>query len=266
MKPFQTIGHYLTTWLALTRQAFLVELTNRFSSLLFLVGKTVRFLMFLFILDLVVKKTQVLAGYTWAQAVFFYLTFNLIDITAQLFFRGIYHFRFKILSGEFDFFLLKPLNPLFLVLTSHTDLLDLITLIPLLFYTTFFASRHFSPSPLQLVLFLLLFFNGLIIALAIHIIVAAVGILTLEVDHTIWVYRDLSKMARFPVEIYPFLLRQLLTFVVPIAVMINFPAKAFFGLLSPAGLLFAFLAAALLLFFSLRLWRFALTRYTSASS
>ena len=117
-----------------------------------------------------------------------------------------------------------------------------------------------------MVVYILLLVNSLLIASAFHILVLSLGILTLEVDNTITVYRDLSSMGRFPIDIYRQPLRGFLTYIIPIGLMMTLPAKALTGLASSAGVLTAFLFGMVLFYLSVRFWRFALKGYTSASS
>jgi len=263
----KTLKKYLKVWIKTTLAVFSADLANRFGAFVFILGKVLRFLFFLGFLYLLVGKTKVLAGYSLSQIVFFFLTFNLIDITAQLFLRGVYYFRSKLISGNFDLTLVQPINPLFKTLTAHTDVLDLITLIPLTAFLIFFAiTQGLVFSFTSVVLYLALVSNALFLALSFHIIVLAFGIITLEVDHLIWMYRDFSGLGRIPVDIYKGMLRSFLTFVIPVGVLMTFPAKALMGLLSTKMVFFSFLLAFFLLFCSLRFWNFALKRYSSASS
>ena len=108
--------------------------------------------------------------------------------------------------------------------------------------------------------------NGLVIATGFHILVLALAIMTTEVDHAIMIYRDLTSMGRVPVDIYQEPLRGIITFVIPIGIMMTFPAKALFGLLTPGMVALAVIVGVGFLVVCLRLWRFALTQYASASS
>jgi ABC-2 type transport system permease protein len=108
-----------------------------------------------------------------------------------------------------------------------------------------------------------LIINAFIIATAFHILVLAFGIVSTEVDHTILIYRDISKMGAFPVDIYKEPLRSVLTFIIPIGIMITFPAKALFGLLSIPMILLCFGISFTMLFISLWSWNKALQRYQS---
>lgn len=230
---------------------------------MFIIGKFIRFGFFLTLLILIGDNVNQVSGYTLQQLITFFLFFNFFDIIGQLFFRGIYWFRQQIISGEFDFRLIKPINPLFAALTRQTDLLDL----PLLFMITaylVYQARLLPITTLALVLFLTIL--AFLIITAIHISVAALGILTTEVDHTIMIYRDVSSMARVPTDIYVLPIRFLITFILPIGIAYNFPAKAFLGILSFQFILLSILIAITFFFLSLRFWNHALTKYSSASS
>jgi ABC-type uncharacterized transport system permease subunit len=228
-----------------------------------MLGKILRFLMFFFFVYFLVSKTKVLKGYGVDQAVFFYLTFNLIDTTSQLLFREVYRFRPLVVSGELDTVLVKPFHPFLRILVGGVDFLDLLMLLPYLLLTFFFASKFDSFSIAHLFQYFGLLINALVLATAFHIFVLALGILTTEVDHMIMIYRDLTSLGRFPMEIYKEPIRGIFTFIIPVGIMMSFPSKALFGLLSPSLILFAFLMSFLLLVSSLKLWGLAIKRYQS---
>lgn len=112
----------------------------------------------------------------------------------------------------------------------------------------------------------MLVLNGFLIAAAFHILVLALGIITTEIDHAIMIYRDITGMARFPVDIYKEPLRGLITFIIPIGVMMTFPAKALFGLLTPMFIIISFTIGLIFFYLSIMLWNYALSQYASASS
>lgn len=251
----------------LSLRAAQVQLLTRWGSFLFLLGKIVRFLLFFVFLFMVLSSAKTLAGYTQDKVILFFLVFNLVDIAIQFLFRGVYHFRSKIVSGDYDLDLLKPWPSFFRPVFGWSDILDFLTLIPLWGYFLWFvSSKNLFSSGLHFLSFLALFLNSLVLGFAFHLFVCTICILTTEIDHLVWVYRDLSNMARFPTDIYQKGVRFTLTFVVPVVILITFPAKALLGLLSLKGIVLAFLASGFLLLASLKFWRFALSRYSSASS
>lgn len=259
------VFRYIQIWVLMSRNAFLGVLTQRLSFAIFLFGKIVRFALYLGFLYFLVKGTNTLAGYSVNQTIFFFLTFSVIDVLAQFLFREVYRFRNLVVSGSFDLVLAKPVNALFRVLLGGADVIDLVT-IPPLFVVTWYVGSQLNPSFLDNTFYILLLINGLLISTAFHIAVLALGIITLEVDHAIMIYRDLVALGRLPIDIYKEPLRSALTFLIPVGIMISLPAKALMGLVSVSGVLLSFLLASLFMFISLKFWSYALKQYTSASS
>ena len=256
----------LRVWALYTNFSFQQVLTNRLLMVIFMAGKAIRILMFLLFLTFIFRGAADIAGYNRDQIVFFYLAFNFIDTSAQLFFREVYRFRPLVVSGNLDFVLFKPVNPLVRVLLGGADVMDLIMLGLIGIATVWFGVGFISGSLLHWLLFALLVINGIILSAAFHITVLGIGIITVSIDHLIMIYRDLTALMRIPVDLYIEPLRSLLTFVIPLGIMFTFPAKALMGLLSWQIILVSFVLALSALFVSLIFWRYSLRHYQSASS
>jgi len=262
---FQTLKKYFRFWFLTSKNAFLVTLSNKTVLLIFLVGKIIRFTFFFIFLYFLVGGAGGVKGYSVNQIAFFFLTFNLIDIMAQFLFRDVYRFRPKVVSGKLDLTLVKPINSLFVSLMGGADIIDLILIPPLLFVIVF-VGKSLDPTTIQIVFYILLIINGLLISTAFHIAVLGFGIITLEVDHAVMIYRDITNLGRFPVDIYKEPLKAALTYLIPVGIMITLPAKAFMGLVSPIGVIGSFVLGGVLMYLSIKFWNKALKSYTSASS
>jgi len=262
MKKFKK---YLKVWWIMSKNSFVMVISQKLSLFVFLTGKILRFTFFFLFLFFILKGAGTLAGYSGNQVIFFFLTFNIIDVISQFLFREVYRFRPMIVNGDFDFVMVKPINSLFRVLMGGADIIDLITIPPLVIATVYFGfllKLNFS----QVVIYLALIFNGLLIATALHIIVLSLAIVTMEIDHMVMIYKDITNLGRLPVDIYKQPLQTFLTYIIPVGVMMTLPAKAAMGLISPWGAISAFIVGIILIFISLKFWNFALTKYTSASS
>ena len=257
---------YIKLWFMMTGMVSQNTFVSRFGAVLFLLGKLIRFVFFLFFLLIIVSRTQAIVGYTLWQVILFYITFNLIDSLAQFFLREVYRFRNYVVSGDFDYFLTKPVPVLLRLLFGGSDILD----VPIILLSVGFIFAALSNiggvTITNLLIYLVLVINGLVISMSFHILVLAIGVLTAEVDNTLWLFRDITQMGRFPIDIYKNPLRQIITFIIPVGVMVTFPAKAAMGLLSFNIVLISLLVGGLTLYFSTRVWQFSLKRYTSASS
>jgi ABC-2 type transport system permease protein len=257
---------YFRLWWLYTLYTTQIAFISRVGVVIFIVGKLLRFFFFLFFLTAIVSKTKNIAGYSLWQIIFFYSTFNLIDTLPQFFMREVYRFRSLVVSGKLDFVFIKPISPLFRALFGGSDALDLSILTLSVFFIIFTSGKIGVITPISVILYFMLIVNAFIIALAFHIFVVSMGILTTEVDNTIMLYRDLTQMGRFPVDIYRQPLQTIITFVIPIGIMMTFPAKAMMGLLSTQWIILSFAIAAMLLTISLLFWKYSLKQYTSASS
>lgn len=257
---------YIRIWWKLTVSSFMVSLTSRFNAGVFFVGKLLRFLFFLLFLMTIFTRDQTLAGYSSDQIIFFYLSFSLVDTVTQLFYREVYRFRQLIVSGDFDFALTKPMNPLLRALLGGADPLDLGMLPIYIAAVMYTGGRLGDIQGINIVFYILLFMNGLIISTGFHILVLALGILATEVDHAIMIFRDVVSMGRIPIDVYHEPLRSLMTFIIPVGVMMTFPPQALMGLLSPWMMLFSLVLGLLFIVFCLKVWSYALSQYASASS
>lgn len=260
------IKRYFKLWWMMTVAYSQIAFVSRFGAILFIIGKLLRFASFTLFLFLLLSQTKTLAGYSLWQVMLFFLTFTILDISAQAILREVYRFREYVVSGDFDYILLKPISALFRSLFGGSDSLDLLQLFIAAMFLFYAIGQLDTISYMGIFTYILLFLNGLLIALSFHIVVLGMAILTTEVDNAIMLYRDIVQMGRVPIEVYQQPLRGFLTFILPIGIMIAFPAKALMGLLSIENICIALFVGVCAFFISLQFWKYALKRYSSASS
>jgi ABC-2 type transport system permease protein len=261
------IARYLALWVRMASMSLQAQLTYPLGSVGFLLGKLIRLLFFFAFVAAVFSHTRTLAGYTLVEMALFFLTYNLVDMTAQIFFRGVYAARRVVGDGDFDFYLIQPCSPLFRMTLITVDFLDALTIVPVLVMMgAVFARLPEGLGLARYALYFLLTLNGVAIAFAFHVAVSALAVRTQELENTIWIYRDVMFMGKFPADIYGGPARWALTFVVPVAVMCTFPAKALLGLLTPAWTAYALGLSVVLLAASGWFWLDSVKQYTSSSS
>ena len=256
---------YFRIWWMMSKNSFSIVLGQKYALIMFLIGKVFRFSLFFLFIYFLLKGTGSLAGYTSNQIIFFFLTFNLIDVITQFLFREVYGFRQMIVKGDFDLVLVKPISPLFRSLMGGSDIIDFITIPPLIVLTIIYAV-NLHPTFIGVITYLILVINSLLIATAFSIAILALAIITLEIDHAVMIYRDVTNLGKFPVDIYKEPLKGLLTYIIPVGVMMTFPAKALMGLTNIFVIIISLIIGVVAMFLALKFWKFALTKYTSASS
>lgn len=263
----QTIFRYWKFWLLIAQNSMQEAFVNRATNILFILGKCIRLVFSLLFLLAIKNQLQFFGGYTTNQLLIFFLTYQLIDVIAQALFRGVYNFAYIIRRGEFDFALLKPINPLFQSLMGNPDINDVLFLIPT-FATVFFLIHQAAVNFtfFNILLYIILLINGLLIATALHITILVFGIITMEVDGLTWLYRDFLYLGQLPVDVYKQPIRSLLSFIIPVGIMITIPARQLLGLSNVSNIIIASATGISIFIFSLKLWNVALKKYSSASS
>lgn len=237
---------------------------QRAAIVLFTVGKVVRFAFFGFFIYHLLNNSKLLAGYSLTETMIFFLTYNVIDSVTQLLFRQVYRFRPLVITGELDLILVKPFHPFLRVLVGGIDILDVLPTVLSLGLLGVFVFQLEPLTVWNILAYMGLFINALVLGTSFHIVVLALGILTTGVDHTIMIYRDITRMAALPVDIYREPLRTILLFVIPVGLMITVPVKGLLGIISVEFILLCLMFSAVVLLLSLWTWDYALKKYQSA--
>lgn len=267
MLSLNRLRSYANIWWMSTSAAAQEAFINRWTNLFFLFGKTFRLVTSFLLLYLLKERSLTIGEYTSDQVFAFFITYNIVDVTGQMLYRGVYFFTNLLRTGEFDFYLAKPINPLFRALTGRPDFVDAVFLPPLLLTSGYLLSQlDLNITGWSVVWYLVLMVNSLVILTALHIMILAIAIMITDIDHLVWTYRDLTRLGQFPVTMYLAPVRWALFFILPVGMMITVPAQVLMnaapsyqlGLVTGFGTLFFVV--------SLYAWKYAVRQYSSASS
>ncbi|GCE16729.1 ABC transporter permease [Dictyobacter kobayashii] len=170
--------------------------------------------------------------------------------------------------GTFDYVLTKPVNSQFFISLRNigiNNVSDPLFGIGLIIYGLY--QSHNTPNLLQVLFFILLMISAMIILYSLNLIIHIPTFWLVNLDQIDILTTRLLETARFPLAFYQNpLLRNLLTFVIPVAFMTTFPAQALLGRSDWPVVLGAVLLASTLFTLSAAFWRFALIYYSGASS
>lgn len=170
-------------------------------------------------------------------------------------------------KGTLDFVLLKPADSQFLVSTSRFlpwRVTNLVSAVAIFFYGFHLLGRRPSIGPVALAL--LLAACAVVLLYSLWIATVSAAFYVVKVDNLTYLFNSVFDAARWPREVFRGLLSVLFTFVIPLAVMTTYPARALLGSVEPSSILVAAGMASLFAGVSRRIWRTAVGRYTSASS
>ena len=165
-----------------------------------------------------------------------------------------------------DFYLVKPIQAQFILSTRYfsTDAVTDLTIgVGMMLYAGFHLRLSLQVGNLPL--YLLLMVNGIAIYYSIMflMVTSSFWFLRFNAGQIWW---QLTNMARQPGELFPGKLQLILTYCLPMLVIVNFPVKALLGRLSLSQAALGFLMSAVLLLLSSLFFNVAIKRYRSASS
>ena len=219
---------------------------------------------------IVLQEFPEMNGWTFSQMAFLYALWMLGHAVNNTFFLTVGDIPEHVREGEIDRILIRPLNPLFQVLTTPQQIFpdELILAIAVFVLATGWSAPVID---VWFVIFVpLVVLGGALIDFSINLLVATCAFWFVKVDGLRWIAFQLQQeFTRYPITIYTKGVRLVLTFLLPYAFMNYFPATFFLrkseaalhlspvvGLLTPAiGLLVFFIAYSF--------WRVGLDRYES---
>lgn len=173
----------------------------------------------------------------------------------------------RIRTGSFDYVLLKPVDAQILVSASRYEpwkVFDLLGAIAIVLYAFFEIGA--PPAPLDLALGVVLFATGVLATYGLWILCAAASFWVVRLDNLMYLLSAIFDTARWPVQVLPGAWRFFFTFVIPVAIMTTYPARALLGRLDARTALATLGGSVALLLLSRVVWRTAIRSYTSASS
>jgi ABC-2 type transport system permease protein len=172
----------------------------------------------------------------------------------------------EIWSGQFDFTLLRPVNTQFLITFRIWRLYALIDL--LLGAVVITWAVLLNPVVIAWYQWIYFFLAMIAAVVTLYAILLAFSALVFWSPGFLftWVFDSIFQLARYPVNIYPPLVKLLLTWIIPISVITSIPAQTLSGQTGLTAVLIALTVAAVL--FGLSSWIFqkGIKRYHSASS
>jgi len=267
----RTAARYFRLWLGFARFGLVRELSFRSNFIVKISVEILWLAILLVFYRTVFAQTSLVAGWNEFQFLFFVgCYFALGGLVETLFLENCNEFADLVRTGDLDFILLKPIDEQFLVSCRNIDWSTAANVLMgggvMLFAL---INLEWSWDTGKAALFVIMFACGTALAY---------GFLLLLTSASVWFMRNQSlyemwwlftTLMRYPREIFRNWAAPagvFFSFIVPIMLVINVPARIMVKGLEPAFVGYTFLATVVVLFLSRRFFRYALKRYRSASS
>ncbi|MFN3652558.1 MAG: ABC transporter permease [Armatimonadota bacterium] len=225
-------------------------------------------LFFVLLIKILFRNTEAVAGWTEAEMLSLTGTFGLIHgVFGVVAYQNLSRLPEQIRLGTFDFVVTRPVDSLFFVATRYVRLEGIGTTVGsllLLLYSTGSLAARITPGTVLAYLFLCL--CALVIYFSVYTLLMTLAFWFIRIEN-LWVLADVVfQVARYPIDIFRDWVRSLFIYVIPLAFVASFPARALVGELPLPWLAVAAGFAVGLFALAVAFWRFALRSYSSASS
>ena len=173
----------------------------------------------------------------------------------------------KIRLGEFDFTIIQPGNPLFMVSTRQVDLEGLpnaLVGVGVVIYSI--GKLGLEPHIGQIILYALMLFLGILVHYGALLIIASASFWIISTEGIENGYFNLFQFSRLPRSAFKGIFNFLLVYIIPVVIISNLPTRALIDGINWLNLVWLAAATGLWFFIACSLFSYGSRRYTSASS
>jgi ABC-type uncharacterized transport system, permease component len=172
-------------------------------------------------------------------------------------------------TGKLDSLLVLPVDSQFAVSTKQFGLDSIVNaIVGGVVVCVSLSKLGYVPSPMSILLYLIAICFGVAVHYSIMLSLAAVSFWIVRAQGLVYGYFNFMNIARYPDSIFPWLFKFIFSWIIPVVVVSNVPARLLAkSLEDPWPLMLKLVVASSVIFALSRMfWRFALRRYSSASS
>lgn len=222
----------------------------------------------IFLFKILLLHTPLIGGWNHEQMMIFVASYLLVDaINMTIFSTNMWWLPYYINRGELDYYLIRPVAPLFFLSLREFSANSFVNLIMAVgFFIYSLSSFTGSWSALTLFGFIILLLNGSIIYYLIQMLMVLPVFWTQNAKGFIDLFYTLGLAMERPDKIFKGWLRVLFTFILPFGLIASFPARFFIDKFDPQILIQITLITLILWFLVLFIWNKGLKTYSSASS
>ncbi len=212
--------------------------------------------------------TSMLGGWTSEQMMVFVSSYLLVDaVNMTVFSNNMWWLPYFINKGELDYYLIRPISPLFFLSLrefSANSFLNLIMAGSFFTYSLMQLPNSFTTG--ELLLFILLLLNGSLIYYCTQLLMILPVFWTQSARGFVDLFYSMGLAMERPDKIYRGWLRLIFTVLLPFSLIASFPAKIFLEKFNWGVFIHLTLVSIGLWSVMLFTWRRGLRNYSSASS
>ena len=266
--PWSSIRRHGRLWRACFKLALVRETQFRANALTTIAIGAAQILVGLIPILLLFGFTDEVDGWSRAGAI---VILGIYQVTAALIAmfvsRNMYEISDAIIKGTLDVVLVRPVNAQFYLTTRWIRPEQVFALVAgFLIVVVGMVQGGSTPSPVAVLQTIIMLVSGLVLITCCWSWLAYTAFWSQSVNTMMMFFQDLLQVGRYPIGFFPWTVRALFTFFVPVAFLTTFPAAALTRGVSWWLVLAAAVFAVTAVFVSRWFWHFAVQRYAGASS
>src|SRR5213595_889040 len=261
---------YIEIYSIMLRNSLIRDLSFKANFLLWMVVEILWFCGQIVFFSIIFGNVDHIGDWTKWEVVLLIGTHQIIaQLFQAFFFVNVANIPELVRTGKLDSILVLPIDGQFAVSTKQFGLDSIVNAaLGALVVCVSLFKLNVVPNALSILLYLVAICFGIAVHYSIMLGLAAFSFWIVRAQGLVYGYFNFLNIARYPDVIYPRLFRFVFGWIVPVVIVANIPARVLIKSLGqPFPLMLQMVAASFIIFWSSRLfWRFALKRYSSASS
>jgi ABC-2 type transport system permease protein len=264
------VRRYIEIYRIMLRNSLIREMSFKANFLLWMVVEVLWFLGQIVFFSIIFGSVNHIGDWSKWEVVLLVGTHQIIaQLFQAFFFVNVANVPELVRTGKLDSLLVLPIDSQFAVSTKQFGLDSIVNAALGGVVVVFSLTRlGVMPHPIHILLYLVAIGFGIAIHYSIMLNLAAVSFWIVRAQGLVYGYFNFLNIARYPDVIFPPLFRFIFGWIIPVVIVANIPARLLIKSMGQPGWLMLQLVIASTIIFGISrsFWRFALRRYSSASS
>ena len=264
------VRRYIDIYSIMLRNSLIREMSFKANFLLWMVVEVLWFVGQIVFFSIIFGNVDRIGDWTKWEVVLLIGTHQMISQLFQaFFFVNVANIPELVRTGKLDSLLVLPIDSQFAVSTKQFGLDSIVNaIVGAIVVGVSLSKLGYVPGPMSILLYLVAICFGVAVHYSIMLSLAAVSFWIVRAQGLVYGYFNFMNIARYPDSIFPFLFKFIFSWIVPVVIVANIPARLLiksFG--QPGPLMLQLVIGSTVVFLLSRaFWGFALRRYSSASS
>ena len=264
------VRRYIEIYSIMLRNSLIREMSFKANFLLWMLVEVLWFVGQIVFFSIIFGNVDRIGDWTKWEVVLLIGTHQMISQLFQaFFFTNVAAVPELVRTGKLDSLLVLPVDSQFAVSTKQFALDSVVNAaIGGVVVGVSLSKLGIIPTPMSILLYIVAIGLGIAVHYSIMLSLAAVSFWIVRAQGLVYGYFNFLNIARYPDSIFPPLFKFIFSWIIPVVVVSNVPSRVIaksFG--QPWGLMLKLMIASTVIVCLARaFWRFALRRYSSASS